>query len=232
MSHYNTITEVFNILNGNNVSYLVLRNYENLLEPEMYLDGHGDVDLLCVDSQEIVRLLNAETTREDIPPFIGDGTHYHIFVGGEKVSLDLRYVGDDYYCEQWEKDLLNKRIWHDNFFVMDDVNYFYTLIYHAILQKESLSEEYCQRLINMASTLDVTLPQHTENCLLNSLEIYMNNNGYCFTYPADYLVPARFHLINSGLIQINRHRWFRHKRYWNKRKLNDFLVRVKHSLIG
>ena len=231
MSHYKTITEVFDILNDNKVSYLVLRNYENLLEPEMYIDGHGDVDLLCADSQEIARLLKAETTRNVTPPFIGDGTHYHIYVDGEKVSLDLRYVGDDYYCEQWEKDLLDKRVGHDGFYVMDEENYFYTLIYHAILQKPSLSDEYLHRLINMAGASGISLNDKSEKGLLRALENYMTRHGYYFVYPYDYLVPARFSLVSSSLIKRTKQRWLTHKKYWTRRRIIEFLVRVKHYIL-
>ena len=125
MFKYNNITEVFDLLNHNNISYLVLRNYENLLEPEMYIDGHGDVDLLCADSQEIVRVLDAQTNRKDQWPYRGDGIHYYIFVAGERVSLDLRYVGDDYYCKEWEEYLLRNRIVHNGFYVMDEKSYFF-----------------------------------------------------------------------------------------------------------
>ena len=232
MKQYNTIVDVFDILNKNDVSYLALRNYENLLEPEFYVDGHGDIDLLCADSQEIVRLLDAQTDREDQYPFKGDGIHYFIFVGAERVSLDLRYVGDDYYCLEWEKDLLNSRVMHDGFYVMDPRNYFYTLIYHSILQKASLSEEYLSRLLKMAESLQVKIHNHSEKGFLNILESYMHDKGYHYTYPVDYLVPARFHLVNHQLIVINRKRWIRHWLHWRKIDIIDFLVRIKHILRG
>ena len=230
MDSYNNISEVFELLNQAGISYLVLRNYENLLAPEMYMDGHGDVDLLCADSQIVAKLLNAKTNREDQPPFIGDGTHYYIYVGGEYVSLDLRYIGDDYYCEQWEKDLLNRRVMHNGFYVMSEEDYFYTLVYHAVLQKEFLSDEYLSRLLEMAAKLDVTLIEQSEYGLLRSLEAYMQKHSYRFVYPFDYLVPARFHLVKSKLIKINWNIFIRHKRYWSRRKIMEILVRIKHTI--
>ncbi len=47
---YNSIEEFFSALNAAGINYLVLRNYENLLKPEIYVDGHGDIDLLCDNS--------------------------------------------------------------------------------------------------------------------------------------------------------------------------------------
>ena len=55
-SPFGRIEDLFNTLNDAGVKYLVLRNYENLLEPELYVDGHGDINMLCSDSQEIVDL--------------------------------------------------------------------------------------------------------------------------------------------------------------------------------
>jgi len=232
MYQYENIVDVFDILNNNHVSYLVLRNYENLLEPQFYVDGHGDLDLLCADSQEIVRLLDAQTDRKDQYPFKGDGIHYYIYIGGERVSLDLRYVGDDYYCLEWEKDLLNNRVMHNGFYVMDRESYFYTLIYHSVLQKASLSAEYLSRLSIMAQSIGLEISQLTENGFLKVLESYMRNKGYVYTYPVDYLVPARFQLVNHQMILINWKRWIRHWMHWRKIGMIELLVRIKHILQG
>lgn len=230
MCHYNSIVDVFDILHKNNVSYLVLRNYENLLEPEFYVEGHGDLDLLCSDSQEIVHLLKAQTDRKDQFPFKGDGIHYYIYVGNERVSLDLRYKGDDYYCLEWEKDLLNSRMMHRGFYVMDPENYFYTLIYHSILQKVNLSAEYLFRLSKMAEALDIIIPQHSERGFLKILETYMRRKGYVYTYPVDYLVPARFYLTSRDLLRINWKRFLRHRIHWLKILMIEILVWLKHQI--
>lgn len=230
MCHYNTIVDVFDILHKNNVSYLVLRNYENLLEPVFYVEGHGDLDLLCADSQEIVRLLNAQTDRKDQFPFKGDGIHYFIYVGNERVSLDLRYIGDDYYCQKWEKDLLKSRIIYCGFYVMDPESYFYTLIYHSILQKTSFSEEYLSRLSKMAKTLGINISQYSEYGFMKVLESYMRRKGYVYTYPVDFLVPARFYLASRDLLNMNRKRFLRHRIHWLKIRMIEILVWLKHQI--
>lgn len=232
MCHFDSIVDVFDILHKNNVLYLVLRNYENLLEPKFYVEGHGDLDLLCADSHEIVRLLDAQTDRKDQCSFKGDGTHYYIYVGNERVSLDLRYVGDDYYCLEWERDLLHSRVMHNGFYVMDRENYFYTLIYHSVLQKARLSAEYLSRLSIMAQSIGLEISELSENGFLKVLESYMQKKGYVYTYPVDYLVPARFQLVNSQMIMMNRKRWIRHWLHWRKIEMIELLVRMKHILQG
>ena len=53
MKEYRSFQEVINILNASGAPYLVLRNFDNLLEKEMYQDGHGDVDMLVADSRQV-----------------------------------------------------------------------------------------------------------------------------------------------------------------------------------
>ena len=229
---YNNIIEVFDILNKNQIIYLVLRNYENLLKQEMYLDGHGDVDLLCKDSQEIVRLLDAKTDRKDQYPYKGDGIHYYIYVGGERVSLDLRTVGDGYYCEMWEENLLKNKVFYNGFYVMDEEAYFYTLIYHAILQKPALSEEYMLRLSEMAQRQGIMVADCSEKGFIPILEKYMRKEGYTYTYPIDFMVPARFQLVSRGMIVRNWDRWLRHQLFWSKMRIIEMMVWFKHKLQG
>ena len=147
-SPFGRIEDLFNTLNDAGVKYLVLRNYENLLEPELYVDGHGDIDMLCSDSQEIVDLINAHALTQDKPGMRGDGVHYAIEVDGKPVKLDLRHLGDGYYCTKWEKEMLERRIGHNCFYVMNETDYFYSLIYHAVLQKDLLARStvrvYCR----------------------------------------------------------------------------------------
>ena len=231
MINYPSIESVFDILNANDVQYLVLRNFENLLSPDMYLDGHGDIDLLCIDSQQIVGLLDAGSDRPDTPPYRGDGVHYFIMVNNQKVSLDLRYVGDDYYCKEWEDNLLLNRVRFGCFYVMDKVNYFYTLVYHAILQKRSFSEEYRSRLTQMASCIGCMLSDTSESGFLRLLEDYMRANQYKFVFSKDYLVPNRFSLVDKSLVATNRKRRNQHRCFEIRVSIIETLVWIKHQLI-
>ena len=186
---FKSIRQVFDILNLNDVNYLVLRNYENLLSEELYVNGHGDIDILCENSQIIVDLLGAKTNMKDIKPFKGDGTHYFIYVDKAKVFLDLRYVGDDYYCEKWECDMLSKRVKKDCFYFLPPLDYYYSLVYHAILQKRSLSDEYHDRLIEMSKDQLINVNDGTEREFIIVLEKYMRLKGYRYTYTKDIWIP-------------------------------------------
>ena len=228
---FDNIVEFFNLLNAAEINYLVLRNYENLLSPEMYLDGHGDIDLLCEDAQGIVKLVGAVPLTPDVPPLIGDGIHYSIEVRGCPVQLDLRQVGDGYYCTRWQRDLLDRRVEHESFFVMTDEDYFYTLAYHAVLQKSTLSHEYKCRLAQMASELGIDVGGADERCILRTVERYMRERDYRFTYTSDILVPNRFNLVDSALVEDDSLLRRRHRRYDCKIAIINWLVRCKHILL-
>ena len=230
MRVYHEVREVFDLLNSNGVRYVVLRNFENLLSPEVYVNGHGDIDILCDDSQKVVDILDAATDRKDVYPFKGDGVHYYIIIDGDRASLDLRYVGDGYYCKKWEEDILARRVESDCFYVPDEVDYFYSLIYHSILQKHSFSTEYQERLKIMASDLGLSF-EGSESSFISHLERYMKENGYEFTWSSDHLVPNRFGLVDRKMVSTNPKLRMRHFLLDAKVGLIEFLVRIKHMII-
>lgn len=225
---FTSIVEFFQVLNDAGIRYLVLRNYENLLEPEMYVGGHGDIDLLCDDSQAIVHLIDAKPLTRDRRNLRGDGIHYSIEVDGHSVQLDLRQVGDGYYCRLWEKELLERRVKHDCFYVMSSEDYFYTLTYHAILQKRSLSEEYRSRLLEMANQLELIVDEPSEKGLIKLLESYMRTHGYLYSYSQDHMVPNRFNLVDEKLIEKDRGLQLHHLGFDFMVNTIEWLVKIKH----
>lgn len=56
---YETMQEVINNLLEKQINYAILRNYENLLEDDIYMDGHGDVDLICSDGRLTAKAMGA-----------------------------------------------------------------------------------------------------------------------------------------------------------------------------
>lgn len=227
MKQYCNFREVIDHLNTAGIHYLILRNYDNLLTKEMYMDGHGDVDMLVADSAEVARLLDASI----YPSHGNDGTHFYIEIEGKKVSLDLRHLGDGYYCRKWQQDMLARRVEHNSFYVMAYEDYFYSLIYHSILQKPRLSEEYCNRLCQMAQRLGLKLPDiPCPNDFVYLLEQYMRAHGYSYTYPVDTYVPLHTRYINKSMIEKNTKLSFEHWLFDTRVSLNNFMVKCYHLL--
>ena len=121
--NWNSLTEVLNTLNEN-CNYLILRNFEELADESYYLEGHDDIDFLCDNQKKIRRLLDARRSIYIMPE-----DHFYIKVQGKNVKIGLKYVGDQYYDISWEKEILKTRQYHKNgFYVMNEENYFYTLL--------------------------------------------------------------------------------------------------------
>lgn len=140
---WKTAAEAFAVLNDC-CTYLVMRNYEHFYE-ELLLEGHNDIDVLCRsprDRRKMVKALGA------VPRLSRDnGIHYRFRCGGKEMDLDIRCVGDGYYDRRWQKEMLKTRVYDKRgFYHMEEDDYFYSLLYHGVYQKEGLSEEYFQRL--------------------------------------------------------------------------------------
>ena len=115
---YTHIADMFDRLNKAGCEYVVLRNYDNLLEDEIYMAGHGDIDMLCRDVKKVVSAIHAKPYRPQYGE-MGDNVHFYIIYQGRQVSVDIRSVGDGYYCEEWEDAILKQRVPHECFYVMN-----------------------------------------------------------------------------------------------------------------
>ncbi|QTV06629.1 hypothetical protein [Faecalibacter bovis] len=228
---YSSMKEVFEILNSCNIKYVVLRNYQNILTDEMFMDGHGDVDILCENSNLLEKFLKIYPDQFHIKKGIFDKVHYHIYIKNIKVSIDARYIGDNYYCKKWQNDILNSRIYYKGFFVMDPINHLYSLIYHAIFQKKYLSEEYRIRLREMALNQGIQLEIWDSKSFVHLLEQFMIKNNYNYFYPNDFYVPLYTkHIQNKSLLKFDLRRWIEHKKFELRVESIEFLVKIKHKI--
>ncbi len=186
--NYSSVTEFFDVLNKAGILYVVLRNYENMHEKSFFTEGHEDIDLLVADVDSFI-----ETSRAIPKMWPEDKIHLLIFIDGQAVPLDVRRVGDGYYDKPWEEIILNKRTMGENgcWYVMDDENYYYSLVYHSILQKSQLGEEYLERLNTMAKQVGVSCRMEREHLL--ALDDFMKRKEYEYTLPDDGSVCLRFH---------------------------------------
>lgn len=230
MKIYQNVKELIEKLNASGEPYLILRNFDNLYGEGIFMDGHGDIDMLCADSSKVARILELQSSRPDGRECLSDGTHFHTYVGGRYVSMDLRHIGDGYYCTSWQESMLKQRVLHtDGFYIMNPEDLFYSLIYHAILQKKGLSEEYKRRLRKMAEEIDVSLLCGNSKEFISLLDKFMANRHYRYTYTKDICVPCRFHLVEKSLIERNVKLYFRHFLFNLHGMIIEFLIKIKHA---
>lgn len=195
--------ELFYVLN-NTAEYLVLRNHECL--PHAFSTAeHGDIDILTLNEQDTASILNAKKVF-DIPYRV----HYKNQVAGTDVFWDIRSLGDNYYCEEWEENMLKCRVHNEHdIYIQAPENYFYSLVYHAAIHKSRIASDYYPRMQALFDALpdappaDVaSYPSNIDAFYIMLLQ-YMKSNGYTFTRPHDQSVYFNQKVIESRNI-INR----------------------------
>ena len=191
---WKSIREVFEILN-NRIDYVVLRNFE-CLPNNYYLDKHGDIDLLVKNIDETVSLLNAVKVYKE-----RYRVHYIVNINNEKIYFDFRYVDDKYYCRNWELDILKNYNIYNNIRIPNNSNYKYSLLYHALIHKPEISEDYVEKLYNIFK-----IKNKLE--LFSELKRYLLKNKYHITDPID--LSVYFNLEYSSNINLRRCIYYNH----------------------
>lgn len=198
-----------------NVNYLVLRNFEEL-ENSGFLEGHADIDFLCDDADRMIQVLKAGHRGAE-----SDKTHCKVDIAGRIIPVDIRAVGDGYYDARWERDMLaGRQMYHDQFYILNEEQYFYSLIYHACVQKPRLSEDYRERLRAMGKRIGVSIDNDD---FMGILQAYMREKGYRFTYPVHPGIIANFAQVDKGLIEKDPKLVLKRKAYVLKKKLRSIL---------
>lgn len=170
--------------------YLILRNYDELSQDIETID---DIDFLVANRQKFSLFTNARKMSKGT-----ERANYQITVDGRLVDIDLRYVGDNYFDQFWQQDCLNKRVLHDRgFYVMDDENQHFSLLYHVLIHKSKIPEKYKKFA---GSTLDE---------LRVELYKFMHRKDYRMVEPKD--VTLKFNKANGGDIKFSRPRRLRSK---------------------
>lgn len=175
---YDSLASFFYLLN-HSVRYCVLRNFEELPDCP-YGQGHQDIDLLVENLAFLVNLTSAK-------PISGatDRVDYSIRIGGEEIPFDFRYVGDNYYDPAWEKNILEHRVLErDAFYVPGTEDLYYSLLYHAYVQKLQVKPDYLTKLSRYGRAVGLVFnPDEQE--VMRQLDAFLEKSGYEFIKPKD-----------------------------------------------
>ena len=166
---FNTISELFQRLNDYKILYVVLRNWE-ILDQDIVSLEHSDVDLLVEDYYNTILALNAKKANNK-----SYRVQYIIKIGKSNIPFDIRYVGDKYYDSKWAENIVKTRMNNDFFFIPNNENYYYSLLYHALIHKPSLSTDYYNRLM----AINPIKPD------MKNLKSFLKANNYKITRPLD-----------------------------------------------
>ena len=169
--------EVFDILNVTN-NYLVLRGFETLPKE----NPEKDLDILTDNYQRFASALGA--AQHAPQPYKGK-----IKVNNENISLDIRYVGDKYYDIAWAKEMLQTKVNRNEVFVPREDHYFFSLLFHAKVQKPKVKEKYIGILEKIAENLHFdwykTEELKDDKAMGQLLNGYFRNYYYYYEDPID-----------------------------------------------
>lgn len=197
---WDSFEELFRALNRGG-KYVVLRNFNSI---ERQIDAiHPDVDLLVENKNEAVRILNCTSTTNKVYR-----SQYAVKVSGREIFFDLRSPGDNYYDINWSSDILETRVAYGGFYVPNANQLLHTLLYHALIHKQSVSKDYMEHFLR---NLNMKCPM-TEDNLFRTLQLYMRKNNYIITEPDDITVYYNTNLINRyGVYKVSKFRMFNDK---------------------
>lgn len=172
---WDSMDQVLYVLNET-IEYVVLRNFAGLFS-DFNKSVHGDVDILATKRYLAQLALNAK------PVYRSKRRVRHIVrIGDGGAYFDIRYVGDNYYCKTWEKQILAKRVWNeDGYYRPDEENYLYTLLYHALVQKKKIADDY-------SKVFAASFAGQSEEQLKRTLKNYLRDHNYSMKEPYDYTV--------------------------------------------
>lgn len=164
----NTLKKIWNQVKDEN--FLVMRNYENMLDD---INNSGDIDILCESKERFAGQLSANPVQQRVNSY-----NYYIDIDGCKIPMDIREIGDGYYDKKWEEDMLKHKESFQDYYIMTREDYVYSLLYHALIHKQSIADKYKEIFLEIFKTCN------TEE-LLKKLKRYMKERGYEPVYPLD-----------------------------------------------
>ncbi len=174
-------------------NYLVLRNWDDLFCEDVYEAGHADIDILCENKDSFVMLTGAKRIHKE-----KNRDNYIIPIDGKEIRFDVRWVGDGYYPATWEQEMLNNKVLNDDgVFIMSERDYFYSLAYHALLQKMELSVEYANKLNTAYKAFNAEHNILYKDEILQKLSFFLHDNKWAAEIPTDPGVFLNIQIFSS-----------------------------------
>ncbi|PCJ97713.1 MAG: hypothetical protein COA50_04540 [Flavobacteriaceae bacterium] len=188
---WNSLEEIFEAFNELS-NYVVLRNFVNIDDELKNL--HPDIDLLTDNKRLLADISNGKPTYKE-----KRRVQHLVMIDGQKVFFDFRFVGDNYYDNKWEQQILNTRIQYKNLYIPNNENHFYSLMYHAFIHKEKLIEDYIIKLIDFSSNVNLNYNNKSflDFMVLNDLNSFMLSKGYDYVEPRDVTVFFNIRVVEQ-----------------------------------
>lgn len=180
---WESLEQLFYVLN-HTCRYVVLRNFENMPH-SFHLGPHADIDLLSDSFEEIKRITNGKSVFSK-----KYRVQCMVDIDGQPTQFDFRFVGDEYYDINWEKHILENRKMQNGVYVPNEEEYKYMILYHALIHKRVIAEDYVERLDQMFGH------NKWDSVVLKE---FLDRMNYKFTEPVDYSVYYNDTFANTGV---------------------------------
>ena len=182
---WDSLSQLFYVLN-NTIQYVVLRNYE-LLPDSFDPSIHGDIDLLVENLNKIVYLANARKKFPENPSNVA----YYVPICNDEIQFDFRFLGDNYMDKRWEMEVLQsaREFVLDShpmgIMIMSPLHQYYTLLYHAYVQKIKIAPDYPAKLQTFATAIGATYKEDVEYSMCQLLG-FMKEFDYHISIPSEW----------------------------------------------
>jgi hypothetical protein len=197
---FNDFKEFFDVLNNNNkLKYLVQRSYNDISDINNFKDG-SDIDILVNDYYMFKSLVGARSNNKKYMRENDNGFYIqnNVIIGNNRVNIDVRYVGDNYYSDVWEFEMLENRkmikIENINVYIPSEVDELYSLLYLVLVQKHnkdtSKHHNKIKELLYSVETIEIN-KIGTINEFLKDI-----NGGWTFLY--NFLVKRDYNNIKKS----------------------------------
>ena len=124
-------------MNDINFDYVVLRNWDGL-PYDVKLGEHSDLDLLVYDFNHFFEIFPYAKLVHDLPR-----VRTRIPIDDSFIYVDVRHVGDNYYPEDFERNILETKEWNSRgFYTPNPIHHRIALAYHAVHHKNDISRDY------------------------------------------------------------------------------------------
>jgi hypothetical protein len=174
------------------IDYVILRNFDGLFS-EVGREVHGDVDILTSNYYAAQLALNAQPVYKS-----KSRVRNKVNIGEGGIFFDIRFVGDNYYCKDWEQEILTNRYLHEQgYYVTNQENYMYSLLYHALVHKRKISNDYMEQFVDHFP--DIAHKKDSESILQEYLVNFLEAHGYSMVEPLDYSVYFNKGMTNQRM---------------------------------
>lgn len=105
---WNSVDDLLKAMDS--IEYVFLRNWDSIREA---CEEGEDWDVLCLDKEAMVNITHAIPLNQHT-----DCYNFYTSVGGKKLLLDIRCVGDGYYDKPWEEVMIKNRVKTEGIYVL------------------------------------------------------------------------------------------------------------------